>query len=93
MIVYANVFYIIAWFCYTYYRSDFNTQIKQNKILGVVDDNITTDMDRISSQIMDTVAPYSRFVRIETTKVEHLNIEFAKIRTDIRTIQDKIERI
>jgi hypothetical protein len=68
------------------------TKLKSG-IDNIIADNIKTDMDRINSQIVDSVAPYSRFVRMERTKVVHLQKEFGEVRSNIRSIQERIGRL
>ena len=78
-----------------FYRVQFQEQINQlrTNVEKVISDNIKHDMNRINSQILDTISPYSRHVRIEKTRVQHLTNEFTSVRTNIRSIQDKIQLI
>ena len=77
------------------YRTKFQEQINQlrTNVEKVISDNIKHDMNRINSQILDTISPYSRHVRIEKARVQHLSSEFSAIRSNIRSIQEKIQSI
>lgn len=76
-------------------RKGFEGQMLKLKggIDNIISDNISTDMERINSQIIDSVSPYSRFVRMERTKVVHLQKEFGEVHRDIRSIQDRIGKM
>lgn len=76
-------------------KKEFETNMLKLKgsIDSIIADNISTDMERINSQILDSVSPYSRFVRMERTKVGQLQGEFSQVRTEIRNIQDRIGKL
>lgn len=74
------------------YRKDFRLKMQQlqQNVDQIVSNTINSDMDRISSHIMNTITPYSRHIRIETNKIENSSKHFHQIHSDIRKIQEKI---
>ena len=80
---------------YFAYRKNFRAQMGElrSSVDNIITENINTDMGRISAQIMDSVAPYSRFVRQEKASVSSLRKDLADIRGSIRRIQDMTGKV
>jgi len=62
----------------------------RGRLDAAVEQHVKTHMEMASARIMDNIAPYTRFVKIERQKLTHLQAEISTIRVRIHDLKQRV---